>query len=222
MLGFSYKWYHEDETKSFFLYPNCSHRAFVNHNDEAIIRKLWEILDEADIVITYNGVNFDVKHFNTWCLKYNLTPPSPYKHVDLLKTARGRFKFESNKLDEVNKDLGYDGKSPMEFDDWVGCYKNDKESFIKMAKYCNRDVEALEQVYIRFMPWIHNHPNMSVIIGEECCPKCGSPEIRPGGWTIPYANGKQYQRVICKTCGAHAVNKNNFRGGRDTKPLVQG
>lgn len=220
LLGFSWKWLDEDKTHQCFIHQG-GYRKLANHNDVDIVTKLWEVLDEADIVVTYNGANFDVKLFNTMCLKHGLTPPSPYRHVDLIRTARGIFRFDSNKLDEINKFLGYAGKHVMTYQDWINCYNNDKEALQKMADYCDRDVEALEQVYLKLRPWINNHPNMSVLLGEKVCPKCGSKEIAPGGWTIRYANGKQYRRVKCKGCGAHAVDKNEFKGGREDKAIIQ-
>lgn len=220
LLGFSWKWLEENKTHQCFIHQG-RRKNLANHNDYEIVLKLWEVLDEADIVITYNGANFDVKLFNTMCMKHGLTPPSPYQHVDLIKTARSRFRFDSNKLDEINKFLGYDGKHVMKYQDWIDCYNNDLTILQKMADYCDRDVEALEQVYIKFQSWIHNHPNMSVLMGDRVCPKCGSEHIKPGGWTIRYANGKQYRRVICKTCGAHAVDKNEHKGSRKDKALIQ-
>lgn len=220
-LGFSYKWLDEEETHQVFIHQGKK-ANLKKHNDTAVIKKLWELLNEADAVITYNGDSFDIKYFNTMCVKHNLPPTTPFKSIDLIKTARGRFRFETNKLDDVNKFLGFDGKHSMCYQDWIDCYNNDLVALQKMADYCDRDVEALEQAYLKLLPWIKGHPNMSILKGETCCTKCGGTNLRKGGWTVRYANGKQYRRVLCQECHTHCVDKNEFKGGREQKALING
>lgn len=220
MLGFSYKWLDKEDVGNEFLHQGPK-RKFKAHDDEAMIRKLHKLLDEADIVVTYNGNRFDIPFFNARCLKYGLTPPSPYRSVDLFTTVRSKFKLNSKKLDYVNKFIGYSGKDAMCKQDWVDCHYNDVDAYEKMATYCDRDVVALEEAYIRVLPWITNHPNISQMSGKHCCPKCGSGELSLGGWTIPYMNGKQYRRKICANCGCHCVDRNIEKQVRADKPLVQ-
>lgn len=221
MLGFSYKWLDEQEVYGESLHKE-SVKSFLSHNDRSLVLKLKKLLDEADVVVTYNGNRFDIPLFNGLCLKYGITPPSPYKSVDLFQTVRSKFKLNSKKLDYINKLLGYEGKDEMCYQDWIDCDKNIVSAYEKMETYCNRDVIALEEAYKRILPWIRNHPNMSVLTGDTCCTKCTSTNLRKGGWTIRYANGKQYRRVICQDCGNHCVDKNESKGGRDDKALISG
>ena len=207
LLGFSWKWLGEDAVERLFLHE-VGKVAVKKKDDRKLVQKLWLLLDEADAVITYNGNGFDIKLFNAKCLQYGLTPPSPFKSIDLYPVAKRRFKLDDKKLNTVSNALGLGGKDVMTYDDWVECYFNNIEAFEKMATYCDKDVLLTEQVYTKLLPWINNHPNISQFKGEVCCTSCGSNSYSDGGWTIPYVNGKRYRRHVCKDCGKHYVNKN--------------
>jgi len=73
---------------------------------ESVIIMAHEYLDEADAVLSFNGQSFDMPILNREFLKYGLTPPSPYRHIDLLQVAKRRFRFVSNKMDHLAPTLG--------------------------------------------------------------------------------------------------------------------
>ncbi|NIV35232.1 MAG: hypothetical protein GWN58_38990, partial [Anaerolineae bacterium] len=50
---------------------------------EGMLEGAWELLDEADAVVHYNGKKFDIPTLNREFVKYGFTPPSPYKQIDL-------------------------------------------------------------------------------------------------------------------------------------------
>ena len=92
ILCFSYKWEDHKSThvvalKDFELYDNDP------GNDLQVVKKLWELLDEADIVIGHNSDAFDIKKANARFVYHGLGPPSHYQTVDTLKMARIHFKF---------------------------------------------------------------------------------------------------------------------------------
>ena len=60
-------------------------------DDDDFIGKIWDLLDEADAVVHYNGKKFDIPTLNWEFIKQEGTPPSPYKEIDLLQTVRQRF-----------------------------------------------------------------------------------------------------------------------------------
>ena len=68
-----------------------------------MIKHIHSLLDEADVVCHYNGTKFDIPTLNAEFLMFGLQPPSQYKQLDLLKTARGQFRFPSNKLDYISQ-----------------------------------------------------------------------------------------------------------------------
>ena len=57
----------------------------ISHHDDFILG-IWKLLDEADIVVHYNGSKFDIPVLNKEFILADRTPPSPYIKVDLYKT----------------------------------------------------------------------------------------------------------------------------------------
>ncbi|MEC4833769.1 ribonuclease H-like domain-containing protein [Mycobacteroides chelonae] len=68
---------------------------------DRMINAAWKLLDEADVVVTYNGDRFDLQWFNAEFERLRLGPPSPYKSLDLVKVTKKQFKqgLLSMKLD---------------------------------------------------------------------------------------------------------------------------
>lgn len=168
-----------------------------------MLAELWALLDEADVVVTYNGDKFDVPHINRSFLEIGLSPPSPYKTVDLLKTVRNRFKFQSNKLAFVAKALGIGAKdNPGGFKTWIGCMNDDEASYAALVKYNKKDVVLTEKLYKKVLPWIKSHPNHGLYDGKtKCsCPNCGSTNLQKRG--LSHTKSFIYQRYVCNKCGS--------------------
>jgi rubredoxin len=166
----------------------------------AMVRGVHKLLSECDAVCHYNGTKFDIPTLNKEFLLLGLTPPAPYKQIDLLKTARRQFRLASNKLDYVASQLGLGSKVKHKgFDLWLECMAKKPEAWRTMRKYNKQDVALLESVYERLLPWIKGHPNVSAYVGARCCPSCGSEKSQARGWGI--AQSKRYKRLQCTACG---------------------
>ena len=169
----------------------------------AMIKNIHGLLGEADAVVHYNGTKFDIPTLNKEFIQLRLTPPSNYKEIDLLKVARQRFRFPSNKLDYVAQALGLGGKvkhKGMEL--WKGCMENDPPSWKIMERYNKQDVVLLEKVYQRMLPWIKNHPNYGLYTDPErpVCRNCGGNKVVKRG--TEYTMVGRYQRYKCSGCGS--------------------
>lgn len=201
MLSFAYKWYGEKRVHSFSL-PDFKGYKPGSENDEALIKELWKLFNEADILIAHNGDKFDIKKANARFAYYNLPPPSPYKTVDTLKVAKKYFGFTSNKLDSLGDHLGYGRKVVHTgFNLWQGCMKGDPQAWKKMVEYNKRDVDLLEKIYKHFLPWIQNHPTMNF----NGCPNCGHTEMQRRGFN--YLKKHTTQKLQCKKCRAWTSKK---------------
>ena len=51
--------------------------------EKPMVRRAWELLDEAEAVVHYNGNNFDIPRLNAEFLRYRMGPPSPAHQIDL-------------------------------------------------------------------------------------------------------------------------------------------
>jgi len=165
-----------------------------------MIKKIYKLLDEADAVIHYNGTKFDIPTLNKEFLLLGLTPPSPYKEIDLLRTSRSKFKFPSNKLDYVAQALGLGEKvKHIGHELWIRCMNKDKQAWDMMKKYNIQDVVLLEKVYEKMLSWIRNHPNQNGYHAGVVCPNCGSSNLIKRG--LSCNTNTVYQRLRCKDCG---------------------
>jgi hypothetical protein len=179
--------------------------------EKRMVRRIHKLLDEADAVCHYNGTKFDIPTLNKEFLLADLPPPSPSKQVDLLKTARSRFRLASNKLDFVAQQLGLGSKTKHKgMALWLGCMRKSKEDWKVMEAYNKQDVLLLEKVYDRLRPWINGHPNLSAMNGAECCPKCASESYQARGYAM--TTGGRYQRFQCNDCGTWFRSYKRERG----------
>lgn len=171
------------------------------HGREAMVQAAHDLLDEADVVVHYNGTRFDVPHLNREFLMAGLTPPAPFDQVDLLRVVRRRFRFLSNKLDHVVTSLGLDGKASHEgFDLWRKCMEGDPAAWKRMERYNRQDVKITEALYERLLPWVQNHPARPLYDGSSGCPVCGSDRVQRRGYS--YTKVSKFQRWHCQGCGA--------------------
>lgn len=168
---------------------------------EEMVAELHRLIDEADAVLHWNGARFDLPHINREFMEAGMTPPSPVKQIDMMKTAKRQARFLSNKLDHVASQLGLGGKVKHEgFRLWLSCMDGDERAQRRMRRYNVRDTTLLEDTYAVLQPWIPAHPSYAAQSGCRVCPKCGSHEIEQRGYAI-LTTGK-YPRLRCKGCGA--------------------
>jgi DNA polymerase elongation subunit (family B) len=199
IMCFSYKWLGESvkcvaqtDFKDYKKNP---------HDDLEVTKKLWELLNEAEIVIAHNAVGFDNKVANERFLVHRLGPPSPFKTIDTLQVARRYFKNGSNSLDNLCSKLELGSKSEDKHSNlWRDCIDGDTNAWKKMIRYCKNDTLLLEKLYKELTPYIKNHPNVANLTGKtEACPKCGSYEVQYRGYE--HSSVATYHKIQCQSCG---------------------
>lgn len=203
VMCFAAKWLGEDE----IFYGSVQ-----RNKPKTMLKAVHKLLGQADAVVHYNGSRFDIPTLNKEFLLHGLTPPATYKQIDLLSTARNRFRFPSNKLDFIAKALGVGEKSKHAGHElWVKCMAGDEESWASMEEYNKNDVVLLEAVYHKFLPWIKNHPNRGLYseAAEHVCPNCGSDGLQKRGFS--YTGTNKYQRYQCTDCGTWSRSRTNTK-----------
>lgn len=203
-FGVGFKWYHE-RTATFV--------SDFREGHEEMLRQTHAALSEADIVIGYNHVGFDLPHLNREFAKAELTPVKPSKNVDLLRVVRKQFKMTSNKLDFVAEYFGLGNKTTHTGHQlWKDCMAGDAKAWALMEKYCKQDVVLTEKVYNKLLPWIPNHPHLGMWIGNEwVCSNCGAdidPETPSG---TAHTFNQQYNSFQCTDCG-HWLRSSRSKG----------
>jgi DEAD/DEAH box helicase domain-containing protein len=118
-----------------YEYETDSYKSFFQED----FGKLWPILENADMLITFNGDHFDIPLLD----KYYPGDLTKIKSLDLLKEVKAGLGFRV-KLDSIAEaTLGY-GKSGhgLEAITW---WKN--KELDKLVKYCTDDVKVTKEVY---------------------------------------------------------------------------
>lgn len=178
-------------------------RSVWEHGRADMVQTARDLLDEAHVVIGYNSVGFDIKHLNREIVQAGIAPPSPHFDVDLIRTARQRFKFPYNSLNEVCKDLGLDLKlEHTGFDLWRDVMDGDPKAQRLMKSYNRTDVNVTEGLYCRLRPWIKGHPNVNMFRAERVsgCHACGSENVEHCGYR--YTPTRAYALFVCADCAA--------------------
>ena len=198
IIGFSAKWMDGKQiTKGLIDYPGYGRNK---DDDSRIVKDIWKLFDEADIIVAHNGDQFDVKKCNARFSYHSMKPPSPYNTVDTKKVAKKYFNFVSNSLNDLGDFLKLGRKLQTGgFELWKGCMLGNKNSWRLMKKYNAQDVLLLEKVYYHFLPWMKSHPNYGIFIEGEVCPKCGSDKLNSRG--LARTISQIYRRAQCRGCG---------------------
>jgi len=202
LLCFAYHWLGEDASvKCVSLVDFPARYTADPYDDSLVVKALWALLDEAEVVVGHSANGFDNRVANERFLYHRLGPVSPYGTVDTLQVARRMFREGSNSLDNLCRKLDIGGKPEKKHAQlWRSCIDGDATSWMYMVEYCKEDVRLCEELYLRVRPFIPNPPNMALISGTPgACPKCGSSNLQKRGVTKSLVG--TYQRVRCMTCG---------------------
>lgn len=169
---------------------------------EGMVAKIHTLLNQADAVVHYNGTKFDMPTLNREFVKQGLPPISHVHEIDLLKTVRKRFRFESNKLDYVCKMLGLGAKEQHKgIQLWYDCMNDVPSAWKKMQSYNKQDVRLLPKLYKRLLPWITQHPNVGLYKESKVpvCQHCGSTNLEE--LETPFCTKTmKYNAFTCNSC----------------------
>lgn len=210
ILSWGAKWLDTNDNSVMYMDQRNSKNL---EDDRIILKHIWNLLDEADIVVTQNGKKFDQKKLNARFILNGMQPPSSYKHIDTLQIAKRHFGFTSNKLeymaDKINKKykkLKHETFSGFEL--WRQCLAGNTKAWKEMERYNKHDVLSLEELYTRLIPW-DSTVNFNLYHSDThtIC-KCGGEDFRKRGYF--YTSSGKYQRLRCNKCGAETREKKNL------------
>ena len=210
VLCYCAKWYGED---------TVMFQRRKSGDDKQVIKGLWDLFDQADYVVAHNGKAFDEKQVVARMIAHGMKPPSPYKNVDTLITARSIMAAGCNKLDYLARYIGAGQKAEHEgFPLWLKCMDMDKAAWETMEDYNIQDVLILEELYTELRPWDKRHPNVALYYPDDVtrCVCCGGTEFKKLRQTAKTALS-EFQALRCKACGK--PQRTGTRIKRDAKVL---
>lgn len=198
VLCWAAKWLFDDEVMGQSVRPDEA----MAHKDNSVLQRVWELMNEADVIIWHNGNEFDAKKLN-WRFFVNGYPkPMYYQSIDTKKVVNDNFAPTYAKLDWVAQVLGIGRKVETDFKWWKECEAGSKKYLDMMLHYNKQDVHLEEEVYLKLRPWMDKHPNLGLYANHigNSCPACGGNNLH---WKGKYATALGlYQGFRCEDCGA--------------------
>jgi len=189
------------------------------NDDKRVVKKMWKLINEADIVVGHNIKQFDLKKLNWRWLIHGLDEPMHYKPVDTLTIARGKFGASSRALDYLTKELKIPNKTSTNYDLWKACDRGEAKALKKMDTYCQNDILINEALYIRMRGWASTHPNLGLYAEEQVCRNCASPDIVPQ-LKLAATPANKYRTYRCSKCGKAGRYKQSTITAEDRKRLT--
>lgn len=178
-------------------------------NDKKLAKTLRDLINEADVIVSQNGVGFDLPRLNARLEQHDEELPKRVDHVDVLKIKRKVYAFTSNRLAYTSSILNkkYQKLSHKKFpgkDLWKQCEAGNEEAWEEMKLYNIYDVLSLEEEYIRLAP-----KDTSVDRASEAgnCRVCDGSNLQSRGFEITGAG--RYRRYQCQDCGAWMKGSKN-------------
>lgn len=209
LLCFAAKWYGEKDVMF---------SSEWDHGHHGVVQAAWNLIDEADILVTYNGIRYDARRLNNEFLLAGLPRPRTYKHVDLFKVNKKMFDLPSRKLDYLAQRTVDDHKTPhtgMQL--WMDVMNGDKAAQELMETYNIQDVALTERVFDRLRGWLGTDmPHMGMWThGDHHCPACGTRLSAGEQVGTVYANVQAYTEYRCPKCQALS------RSTQKTNPVMK-
>lgn len=214
IISYAAKWLNSNKTMIDALPFYDDYHSNMEY-DYNVVKSLYKLMNDADIVIAHNGNRFDMKVLRTRLIFHGFKPFSPTKQIDTLLIAKSLFKFPSNRLDSIGDYLGLGRKIEHEgFRLWRRCMDGEMSAWDKMIEYNEGDVELLEKVYLKLRAWDKRHPNVSVNNREMKCNVCGSDVVEKGEVSTNISVYISYQ---CKNCGHWHRSRYNIKDKEQMK-----
>lgn len=208
VLAWAAKWLDEPASKTIYMDVR---KAKDLRDDKAILQPLWELLNEADIVITQNGKSFDGPKLNARFMLHGMQPPKPYKHLDTYRLVKSVAQFTSNKLEYLTEKFctKYKKLSHKKYPGlslWIQCLKGNVEAWEEMKKYNIHDVLSTEEFYGKVRSWApQSMPKVYEVLNPDLeCSSCGKTgSLRKRG--IHVTKSAKTQRYQCQLCGSWSL-----------------
>ena len=200
---FGYKWEGDKRAKSLTL----TRKELRHFDDKRLLKQASKLFAEADLIVGHFASVFDRRFIQGRLLINGLPPIPPTRLRDTCMIARSVANYSSNRLKHLCKILGFKNQKlengwPMA---WFRVMQGDMKALAGMARYCEGDIEALQELYHKLLPFDNAHPKM--YSDRAKCGICDGAIQYRGRISV---NSKWYRRFQCTRCS---------HWGRETKVM---
>lgn len=173
-------------------------RALRKFDDKALLKRASKLFEQADLIVGHYASVFDVRFIQGRLLINGLPPIPPVKMRDTKFMASVNANFSSNRLKHLAKILKLPNKKldnnwPIA---WFKVMQGDMNTLRKLARYCEGDVMALRDLYLKLRPFDRTHTR--IIDDRGACRVCGE-RVQYRG--LAYVGINKYRRFQCTQCG---------------------
>lgn len=130
-------------------------------DDARLAVAIRDRLEASDIVVSWNGILYDVPFINARLVAagerpVRLTKDNGVQHLDLMYYAGGQaMRLQGRSLERVSKFLHADhSKTPLTPEVWAEASAGDPESFESVVEHCEADVLVLRDVFPHLAPFV--------------------------------------------------------------------
>jgi DNA polymerase elongation subunit (family B) len=166
VLSWSAKWAGSPESEVIYM-DNRKKKGSSLVNDKELLKPLWKLMDEADIIIGQNSDRFDLPKLNARFIEHDMGAPSHFESIDTYKMAK-KFGFTSHKLAYMTSKLNekYKKQDHSDFHGfklWDECIKGNMKAWKSMETYNKYDVLSLEELFLKLADFIKNEKVTSAL-----------------------------------------------------------
>lgn len=206
VLSFAAGWADKKAVMFFSEYEGFGPYPTRDENHKHMVEEAFRLLDECDVLVTYNGDRHDIPHLYREFELAGLGKPAPFISVDLYKVEK-RVKWGYRRLKTVSayRDL------TRKIDNsgwalWRGVLSEDEavrhKSWLEMRPYNKGDVVTTRELFWANLHNITNLPAASLYRDDDdgtlACPNCDSESIQRRGYSV--TKSRKYPRYQCQAC----------------------
>ena len=164
-----------------------------------VARTYRELMNEADVVVTFNGRRADLKWLRTDWAAAQIPIPRPFKDIDLFIVARQAFSLEAKSLRYLCDFLGVPSKDgAYNAAEAKAAAAADGPERRRLVRYSKGDSLIMRPVLDRLRPYVRGvNLGLYYLDDERRCPACGGTELTRDGWTTTTVTTFALYRCEC-------------------------
>ena len=121
-------------------------------DDKGLALAVRRALQDYDIIVTWNGIRFDIPALNTRLGRWGAAEYIPRRHKDLMYTARYKLRLTSASQENVAKHYNIQrrygvGKTPMQPGQWTMAMGGHRPSYQYIIRHCANDIKVLAALW---------------------------------------------------------------------------
>ncbi|MCX8168730.1 MAG: ribonuclease H-like domain-containing protein [Candidatus Methanomethylicia archaeon] len=145
----------------------------VIEGEKELINKVINLLSNVNVIITWNGENFDIPMLISRALVHEINPAEIVKkeHIDLYKYAKRLLKLSDYSLDSVAKYVNIPKKVELKGKDMPPYYmkaiSGDQNALKMIIEHCYDDLQALKLIYEKMKEIVKVVREKEIVVGHR-------------------------------------------------------